>query len=73
MYAVTTEAFIGGGEITLADCAFFPLLGYMVRRGFVFDQFSALKRYFDFAEQRESVKLAKPGGWVGRGTDNMFN
>lgn len=37
VYASKTQ-FIAGTDFTLADCAFFPLLGYMVHRGFNWDR-----------------------------------
>lgn len=37
VYASKSD-FIAGDTFTLADCAFFPLLGYMVHRGFNWDR-----------------------------------
>lgn len=44
------SAYIAGEEFGLADCAFFPLLGYMVHRG------------FDWERPVKEVELASQGG-----------
>jgi len=70
----STGGFIGGGqEFTLADCAFYPILGYMLRRGFEFGQrWPGLQRYHAAVWERGSVKRAQPEGWVGVGKTNVF-
>lgn len=73
-YASASTRFIGGGEeFTLADCAFYPILGYMIRRGFLFEtHWPGLRRYHEAVWQRESAKKAQPEGWVGKGNTNVF-
>jgi glutathione S-transferase len=75
-YASRSLRFIAGGnEFTLADCAFYPILGYMFRRGFVFDdKWPALKRYYETVWNMEggSAKRAQPEGWEGRGKIDVF-
>jgi glutathione S-transferase len=63
-YASESDGFIAGGQcITLADCAFYPLLGYMLRRGFEFNKrWQGLKRYHELMWERDSVKKAQPEG-----------
>lgn len=73
-YASKSARYIGGGiEFSLADCALYPILGYMLRRGFEFDErWPALKIYFDNVWERESVKSAQPEGWTGTGKTDVF-
>lgn len=74
-YASESPGFIGGRtQFTLADCAFYPILGYMVRRGFEFDgRWPGLQKYYNNVCVRESAKKAHPEGWNGRGKTNVFN
>lgn len=73
-YASESGGFIAGGQsITLADCAFYPLLGYMLRRGFEFEErWQGLKRYHERMWERYSVKKAQPEGWDGRSKADTF-
>jgi glutathione S-transferase len=58
----------------MADCAFYPILGYMVRRGFEFNErWPGLKRYHAAVWARDSAKTAQPEGWNGRGKTNVFH
>ncbi|KAH7922729.1 hypothetical protein BV22DRAFT_1197200 [Leucogyrophana mollusca] len=73
-YAARSSGYIGGGEdFTLADCAFYPILGYMLRRGFRFgEKWPGLERYHVRIWARDSAKQAQPEGWVGKGkTDEI--
>jgi glutathione S-transferase len=74
-YASNSTGFIGGShEFTMADCAFYPILGYMVRRGFEFNErWPGLKRYHAAVWARDSAKTAQPEGWNGRGKTNVFH
>jgi glutathione S-transferase len=74
-YASKSTGFIGGRtEFTIADCAFYPILGYMVRRGFEFgERWPGLKRYHDAVWEKDSAKKAQPEGWNGRGKTNVFS
>ncbi|KAJ7582627.1 Isochorismatase-like protein [Mycena floridula] len=73
-YASESTQFIGGAEeFTLADCAFYPLLGYLLRRGFRFgEEWPGLERYHEAVSLREAVQLAQPEGWVGPGRLDLF-
>lgn len=51
-YAQKTD-FIAGNTFSLADCAFFPLLGYMVHRGFDWQRVNLL-RHDDITWQNRS-------------------
>jgi glutathione S-transferase len=68
------NGFIAGDEFTLADCAFFPLLGYMLHRGFEWDdsKWPNLHRYYDRVWEKECAKKAQPDGWNSRGRANVF-
>jgi glutathione S-transferase len=76
-YAVQSKKFIGGGEeFTLADCAFYPILAYMLRRGFELDEnkWPGLRRYYEAVWDMKSgsAKKAQPEGWEGPGKANVF-
>ena len=72
VYAAQNK-FIAGDEFSLADCAFFPLLAYMFRRGFEWTEgLVKLKAYFERVKGRECAVKAQPEGWEGRGKANIF-
>eukprot|EP00028_Trichosphaerium_sp_Am-I-7-wt_P008244 CAMPEP_0168534160 /NCGR_PEP_ID=MMETSP0405-20121227/17670_1 /TAXON_ID=498012 /ORGANISM="Trichosphaerium sp, Strain Am-I-7 wt" /LENGTH=172 /DNA_ID=CAMNT_0008560685 /DNA_START=198 /DNA_END=712 /DNA_ORIENTATION=- len=56
--------FLGGEKMSIADCAFFPLLRYLVRHGFPIGNYRFVKRYYKLIEERESAKHANPIGWT---------
>lgn len=66
--------FIAGDKFTLADCAFFPILGYMLHRGFEWDdtKWPNLHKYYDRVWEKECAKKAQPDGWQRRGRANVF-
>lgn len=64
--------FIASNEFTLADCAFYPILEYMVHRGFEFKNFVNLQRYYLMMYSRESVVKSRPNGWDVVGKKNLF-
>ncbi|KAJ6570152.1 Isochorismatase-like protein [Mycena vulgaris] len=81
------SAYIAGNEFGLADCAFFPLLGCMVHRGFDWgrptteeeegsDAWPHLRAYFErvWERGRENgcAKRAQPAGWDKRGKANVW-
>lgn len=72
-YAMDAE-FIAGSSFTLADAAFFPLLGYMFHRGFGWNEerWPNLQRYYERVRNRDCAQRAQPEGWVGRGRANVF-
>ncbi|KAH7905723.1 Isochorismatase-like protein [Hygrophoropsis aurantiaca] len=74
-YAMQSSGYIGGGDdFTLADCAFYPILGYMLRRGFEFNaRWPGLGRYYSRVWARDSAKLSQPEGWFGKGNTDIFH
>ena len=79
--AQRTGPFLAGTEyMTLADCAFYPILAYMEHRGFRVDgvdgegttKWPALEKYMRFIEESKSVRMAVPEGWEKRGKTNIF-
>ena len=76
-----TGPFLAGTEyMTLADCAFYPIMAYMEHRGFRADRvdetgtkkWPALEGYMRFMEGLQSVRMAVPEGWEKRGRTNIF-
>lgn len=84
-YAGKTS-YIADDDFGLADCAFFPLLGYMVHRGFdwrrqgpgseVAEAWPNLKKYFgrvwDRGGEDGPAQKAQPDGWQRRGKANVW-
>lgn len=59
------EKFISGEEFGMADCAFYPILAYMVHRGLELAKsgFPGLKGYAERCEGLRAVREARPEGW----------
>ncbi|PMD41187.1 thioredoxin-like protein, partial [Hyaloscypha variabilis F] len=57
--------FMSGEEFGLADCAFYPILAYMIHRGLGLKKhgFSALQAYVERCEGLTAVREARPEGW----------
>ncbi|KAG6835648.1 hypothetical protein H0H93_016144 [Arthromyces matolae] len=79
------SAFIAGDEFGLADCAFFPILAYMVHRGFEWrrrtddgfeDSWPNLKAYHQRVWERGgangSAQKSQPVGWERVGKANVW-
>jgi len=68
------ERFLVGNTITLADCAFFPILVYFVYHGFPIksNKFPNLFRYYEHMKMRSSVLKAWPHGWWGLQGKDLF-
>ncbi|KAF7312131.1 hypothetical protein MIND_00225500 [Mycena indigotica] len=65
--------FISGNEFGLADCAFFPLLAYMVHRGFEWTaRWQNLHNYFLRVRERNCAQHAQPLGWDQPGKTNVW-
>jgi len=65
--------FIAGPLLTLADCAFYPALAYLLHRGLVLeDRFPALGRYAARMAARPATARARPLGWERRGKRDLF-
>lgn len=56
-------AHIADEAFTLADCAFYPILGYLQRRGLVLAPYPALRAYAARVRARPAALAAHPEGW----------
>ncbi|MFN3197984.1 MAG: glutathione S-transferase family protein [Bradymonadia bacterium] len=55
---------IAGPALTLADCVFYPALGYQIRRGLILgERWPRLQAYVDRIEARPAAREARPLGW----------
>ncbi|KAG6830654.1 hypothetical protein H0H92_015551 [Tricholoma furcatifolium] len=83
-YAAKTT-FIAGDEFGLADCAFFPIVAYIVHRGFDWrrrvdsgfeDAWPNLKAYYhrvwDRGERDGCAQKSHPDGWERKGKANIW-
>jgi glutathione S-transferase/nicotinamidase-related amidase len=59
---LAVSVFVAGDEFSLADCAFYPNLGYLIHRGLDLDRegFKALKRYSDLVKDMDCARDALP-------------
>lgn len=57
------HTFIAGEQFTLADCSFYPVLAYMMRRGLILDAYSYLQEYELRIRARNSAQVSHPEGW----------
>lgn len=64
---LTKTSFIASNQFTLADCAFYPVIAYLIHRGLVIDPFPALTNYVDRIKTKSSAINAHPEGWTKRG------
>ena len=57
--------FMSGDEFGMADCAFYPILAYMIHRGLVLKKhgFNKLQEYVERCEDLGAVREARPEGW----------
>ena len=55
--------FIAGESLTLADCAFYPVLAYLLRRGLSLTAHPHLAAYERRVRARPSAEAAYPAGW----------
>ncbi|PGG98173.1 hypothetical protein GX51_06961 [Blastomyces parvus] len=63
-HAAGSRFLAGTDTLSLADCAFYPILSYMVHRGFDFtERFKGLERYYGDMTGLECVQRARPEGW----------
>ena len=60
---LTKTSFVACNQFTLADCAFYPVIAYLIHRGLVIDAFPALKKYVDRIKTKSSAINAHPQGW----------
>jgi len=67
------HTFIASEMFTLADCSFYPVLAYMMRRGLNLDPFPKLQEYELRIRARNSAKVSRPDGWHDRPSKmNLF-
>jgi glutathione S-transferase len=74
--------FIAGNTFGLADCAFYPILAYMVHRGFEWrrlvrsgrevDSWVKLREYYERVSALGFAKRAQPDGWHKPGKANVW-
>jgi glutathione S-transferase len=57
--------FISDDEFGMADCAFYPILAYMIHRGLLLEKngFLALQGYLERCKGLRAVREARPEGW----------
>jgi glutathione S-transferase len=58
------SALIAGDAVSLADCAFYPLLSYLLRRGLSLAAHPALDAYERRFRARASAQASYPEGWA---------
>lgn len=72
-YLATSE-YLAGDTFSLADCAFWPVLEYLVHHGLPLKsspKLSNVLRYYDTINSRKSAEAAQPVGWEAKGR-NFF-
>lgn len=62
---VKDSKFMSGDMFGMADCAFYPILAYMVHRGLELQKngFLALQEYFERCKGLRATREAQPEGW----------
>ena len=58
------HTFIASELFTLADCSFYPVLAYLMRRGLTLDIFPKLQEYELRVRERFSAQASHPEGWL---------
>ena len=58
------HTFIASKMFTLADCSFYPVLAYLMRRGLILDPFPHLQKYELRVRERKSAQASRPEGWI---------
>ncbi len=58
------HTFIASESFTLADCSFYPVLAFLMRRGLTLENFPKLQEYELRVRQRASAQAARPEGWL---------
>jgi len=68
------HTFIASELFTLADCSFYPVLAYLMRRGLTLDLFPKLQEYELRVRKRFSAQASRPEGWLYNRTSktNLF-
>lgn len=66
------KQFLFGDALTLADCALYPVLAYLLRRGLSLEPYPALAAYIAHFSKRPSAIAAHPQGWYKKPGRNLF-
>ncbi|UJR36921.1 hypothetical protein I4U23_029633 [Adineta vaga] len=64
---LTKSIFIACDQFTLADCAFYPVMAYLIHRGLNIDKFSRLKNYVEMIKMKPAAINSHPDGWKEKG------
>jgi glutathione S-transferase len=64
---LTKTTFVACDKFTLADCAFYPVLAYLIHRGLDIAKFPALKNYVNMIKTKSAAINAHPIGWAEKG------
>lgn len=64
---LTRTSFIACNQFTLADCAFYPVVAYLIHRGLIINQYTALKNYVSMIKRKPSAINSHPAGWKEKG------
>jgi glutathione S-transferase len=59
--------FIACDKFTLADCAFYPVIAYLIHRGLNIDEFPALTNYINIIKTKSAAIKSYPRGWKEKG------
>ena len=67
--------YIAGSAFTIADCAFWPVLGYLEHRGLILEgeEWAGLRAYTERINAKASESEAKPFGWQTKGKVSLFH
>lgn len=69
---LSRTAFIAGDDLTLADCAVYPVLAYQQRRGLILHDLPHLTRYTALMAARPAIHAARPEGWHKPRSKDLF-
>ncbi|XP_078573231.1 glutathione S-transferase A-like [Branchiostoma floridae x Branchiostoma japonicum] len=70
---LTQGSYITGGDFTMADVVFFPVLAYLVWEGANLDgKYPKLATYYNMVRERSSVKTSWPAYWSKTSPSGIF-
>ena len=61
---LTKNTFIACDQFTLADCAFYPVIAYLIHRGLDVHMFSRLKEYVNMIKMKPAAINSHPSDWT---------
>ncbi|CAF1036639.1 unnamed protein product [Adineta steineri] len=64
---LTKTTFIACDHFTLADCAFYPVIAYLIHRGLNLDKFPVLKNYINTIKTKPAAIKSHPIDWAEKG------